>query len=138
MFTIQNFVHLVYLASSDETLPDSLLPTFQVGNQPAEGTCVWVRIRCDSKLMSIVLYCVSDLFGILRTLSHDVSFDVLQVAERLTVLPRIQHIFGEHPDWRRPNFRSGKLESLNARTYKADMSCRDVDFTAAWTSGMFY
>ena len=81
---------------------------------------------------------LEDLFGVLRTLTHDRNFDLLQAGERLGIATHIAQIFEKHPQWKQPMRRlQGGLDHMNTVSWVGDCLVRNVDVKECWMKGRF-
>lgn len=46
---------------------------------------------------------VESLFGLVRTLSHNVNCDLLELQERLKIVFQMEAVYQDHPHWKRPS-----------------------------------
>ena len=81
---------------------------------------------------------LEDLFGVLRTLTHDRNFHLLQAGERLGIATHITQIFEKHPQWKQPMRRlQGGLDHINTASWVGDCLVCDVDIKGYWMNGRF-
>ncbi|KIJ38670.1 hypothetical protein M422DRAFT_176215, partial [Sphaerobolus stellatus SS14] len=80
---------------------------------------------------------LENLFGTVRTLTHDRNVDTLQLVDRLTSAGDINTILTEHPDWDRGHRRL-KLEGcdgvdhVNPCSWKGDVITGNVSLQLCW------
>lgn len=81
---------------------------------------------------------LEDLFGVLRTLTHDRNFDLLQAGKRLGIATHNTQIFEKHPQWKKP-MRSlqGGLHHMNTASWVGDCLVGNVDIKRCWMEGRF-
>ena len=68
------------------------------------------------------------LFGVLRTLTHNRNFDLLEHGPRLSHATHINQIYQHHPDWKQKAKRlKGSLDEMNPSLWKGNVTVADVD-----------
>ena len=96
-----------------QEFPDQPLYLFQLGTDRLEG-----------------------LFSVLRTLTHNSNFDMLQCGERLSHATQISQLYQKHPDWKCPSKRlQGSQDHMNPSSWVGSSSTSDVDVVQCWFKG---
>ncbi|KAJ8508387.1 hypothetical protein ONZ45_g9334 [Pleurotus djamor] len=83
---------------------------------------------------------LEEMFGALRSMTHDQNVDVLQLAERLSGCNDINQIFNDHPEWKRAQRRlsflgSEGVDHLNPKYFEGNLIVGSVDLEKAWRLG---
>lgn len=75
------------------------------------------------------------LFSVLRTLTHNANFDMLQCGERLSHATQISQLYQVHPEWKRAAKRlQGSQDHMNPTSWVGSTST-DVDVIQCWFRG---
>ena len=76
------------------------------------------------------------LFSVLRTLTHNSNFDMLQCGERLAHATQIAQLYQKHPNWKRASKRlQGGEDHMNPASWVGSTSTKDVDVRHCWFRG---
>lgn len=78
------------------------------------------------------------LFSVLRTLTHNANFDMLQCGERLSHATQISQLYQVHPEWKRAAKRlQGSQDHMNPTSWVGSTST-DVDVIQCWFRGRIH
>lgn len=102
----------------------------------------FVTVRMQQQFTEYPLYLfqlgtdrLEGLFSILRTLTHNSNFDMLQCGERLSHAAQISHLYQKHPNWKRASKRlQGSQDHMNPSSWVGS-PCTDVDVVQCWFRG---
>jgi hypothetical protein len=68
------------------------------------------------------------LFAVLRTLTHNQNFDLLECGHRLSHATHLNQIYQRHPDWKKKAKRlEGSLDEMNPSSWIGSVKVADVD-----------
>ena len=76
------------------------------------------------------------LFSVLRTLTHNRNFDLLECGHRLSHATHLNQIYQRHPDWKWKAKRlEGSLDEMNPKSWRGSVKVADVDVVKCWFDG---
>ena len=76
------------------------------------------------------------LFGEIRTITHSVNCDFLELLERMTAALQTNKVLNDHPEWKKTSrISSSTNDDSSSRSWRGKLTTEDISITQIWSHG---